>query len=78
MIRKGNIVAIEFIDHVNGDDNPYHFVVYGRIAKVAKTSISVDSWDYVEDAQLDENITRHTIVRAAITKITKLCPSTKS
>lgn len=78
MIRKGNIVAIEFLDHVNGGNYPWHFVVYGRVNGVTRTSISVDSWDYVKDAPLDENITRHTIVRAAITKITKLCPSIKS
>lgn len=78
MVRKGDIVAIEFVDHVSGDDNPYDFVVYGRVARVARASISVDSWDYVKDAPLDDNITRHTIVRAAITKVTKLCPSTKS
>jgi hypothetical protein len=70
--RRGHIVAVEFFDHVNGADEALHFVVYGRIASTTRRVISLDSWDYAEDAAFDGNVERHTIVRAAITKITRL------
>lgn len=70
--RRGHIVAVEFFDHVNGADEALHFVVYGRVASTTRRVICIDSWDYAEDAAYDPNVERHTIVRAAITKITRL------
>ncbi len=69
-LRRGQIVAVEFLDHVANASRPLKFVVYGRLAGITRTALSVDSWTYA-DRRLpaDSNVERRTIVRAAITKI---------
>ena len=66
-------MCIEFEDHVEGSSPTCRFRVYGEVASVTKTSISVDSWAYADRKQKhDSNETRFTIVRAAIHRIIHL------
>lgn len=78
MLRRGQIVAIEFSDHVEGASRAERFVVYGRIAGISRTELSVDCWHYSrkrEGQRHDrDNETRYTIVRAAVHKVTRLIP----
>jgi hypothetical protein len=72
-LRKGQIVKVEFLDHAVGGNHAIRFVVYGEIAAITPTSISIDSWAYADKAaRHDGNETRYTIVRNAITSITQL------
>mgnify|MGYP001279713367 CR=1 FL=1 len=71
---RGSIVEILFLDHAEGGSHPCRFVVYGRVAKANKQRIVVDSWcdpDPEQPHQAD-NVTRFTIVRTAIERITLL------
>lgn len=71
--RRGDIVAIEFLDQTEGGNTPLRFIVYGRVALSNKNSISVDSWAYPDgQIDLDSNVTRFTILKKAIIKISKL------
>jgi hypothetical protein len=71
--RKGQIVRIEFVDHVDGGSNLMHFVVFGRVAIVTKDAISIESWGYVSPKmRYDCNVNRHTIIRSAIKRIVRL------
>lgn len=73
-LRKNLIVDIEFIDHTEGS-HTYKFVVSGKISKVTKAAICIDCWRYAEPhREYDENVTRFTICRAAITRIWKHTP----
>lgn len=75
-IRRGWLVAVEFSDHVDGGSKPERFVVYGRVAKITRREICIDSWDYRDTKRpFDrQNETRYTIIRAAVHKITRLKP----
>jgi hypothetical protein len=75
MIRRGHIVAVEFFDHVEGGNRAVRFVVYGRVTSITRREISVDCWGYADPkAGRDGNVTRYTIVRSAICKVTRLVP----
>ena len=75
MKRRNQIVEIEFLDHTDNSDKPLRFIVYGRVAAENETSITVDSWCYANRRKLyDGNVNRHTIVKAAVLKITRLVP----
>lgn len=70
-LRRGLVVEIEFSDHAEAATRPIQFIVYGRIASIALRHIAVDGWHYARTGyKLDQNITRWTIVRSAIHKIT--------
>lgn len=74
MIRKNQIVAVQFLDHVESASHPLRFILYGRVASHNAKSITVDSWCYADKKTSydSRNVTRHTIVRSAIEKITLL------
>jgi hypothetical protein len=72
-LSKGQIVKVEFWDHAIGANHAIRFVVYGEVAAVTPTTLSIDSWAYADkSARHDGNETRYTIVRKAITSITQL------
>lgn len=76
VVRRNQIVAIEFSDHVQDGSKPIRFVVYGRVACVTRTAIVVDSWEYRDTKKpYDRNESRFTIVRSTIHKITRLVPT---
>lgn len=80
-VAVDDVVMIEFHDHAEDcPEDAMEFMVYGRVAKVTKTSIIVHSWDFSkpEDRASNENpenIKSFTIVRKAINKITHLAPA---
>jgi len=72
-LRKGQIVCIEFVDHVRDASIPLPFAVYGRLSQITPKALSVDCWCHQNPTlPHDDNVERYTIVRAAITKITRL------
>ena len=72
-LRKGMLVSVEFSDHVENGNRPIKFTVFGRIASITKTTISVDSWAYSNvKHKHDHNQTRFTIVRSAVHRIARL------
>ncbi len=68
-LRKGQIVAVDFLDHAEGS-RPIRFIAYGRLAFVNRTALVLESWAYADRSKpCDSNVVRHTIVRAAIKNI---------
>lgn len=69
-LRKGQVVAVEFEDHVEDGSQPELFVVYGEVSEVSRKFVCIDSWAY-KDQKLDYDINekRFTIVRSAISRI---------
>ncbi len=66
-IRVGYVVAICFLDHVEDASEPEQFVVYGRVAEVARKHICVDCWAYLKLTEpYDLNVKRFTILRSTI------------
>lgn len=69
--KKGDVVRLRFLDHVEGADEPLEFYVYGRVYISAKSHYVVDTWCYlnIDDPDRSENINRFTILRKAISEV---------
>ena len=68
--KPGQRVAITFLDHCEGSTKPIRFCVFGKVAKVGKESIAVNSWAYPnKDHKGDGNEATFCIVTSAIETI---------
>lgn len=66
-LRRGMLVEIQFLDHVEGGDQPCEFVVDGRVTAVDRRSVTIEAWRYADPRERDKsNVTRFTILRSAI------------
>lgn len=68
-LRTGDECRIVFDDHVEDSDTPLRFIVWGRVRKVGRSSITVDSWAFEnpdDENNTDHNVKRFTIVKRAI------------
>jgi hypothetical protein len=74
--KVGDIVEVEFLDHVEDASEPYLFKVWGRIDKINKDSYSILSWAHAApgDGSDPHNEKRFTIVTSTIKKLTHLVP----
>ena len=77
--RKGDLVQVTFLDHVEDSDKDQHFtfVVWGRVRSVTKSAITVECWAYPDPAHTEGdddrfNVKRFTILKAVITDLVKL------
>jgi len=70
-VCRGQVLAVEFDDHCEDDDEPMRFIVYGRVACVSRRHLVLDSWAHVdpERERDDGNVKRWTIVRSAIVRV---------
>lgn len=66
-MEKHDIVHIRFLDHVQDGSKPIEFEVFGRIARINKTSVTVLTWGYPNKLKKNENTNYFTIVRSCIT-----------
>ena len=70
-VKPGQIARIQFLDHVEGDDEPCEFEVFGRVLKQTQESTTVASWSYTGERSKadDSNVTSFCIVNKAINSI---------
>ena len=75
----GDIVEILFLDHVEDEHEPYPFLVYGRVAKLSKTAVTVESWANVDKPAPpgDPNAKSFTIIKSTIERLSKLTRARK-
>jgi hypothetical protein len=74
-LKVNQIIAVEFLDHVQDWPKPLRFMVYGRLISITSESITVETWGYANKrSKRDNNCTNYTIIRSAIKKITQLTP----
>ena len=67
--RKGTIMAVTFDDHCKDGSAPITFTVFGRVSKVSKEFVCLDTWAYADtNVPYDDNVERYTILRKTITK----------
>lgn len=72
-LRKGQLVAVTFLDHVEDGSEPMTFIVYGELSEVSKAHICVDCWCYYDPAvPHDANEKRYTILRSTILHVSQL------
>lgn len=73
-VKKGNVVQVNFLDHVEDGEEELRFIVWGRVDMVTKRCLRIVSWAHEDpcSAPLDcEKGTEKTftIVRSAITDL---------
>ncbi len=76
VLRKGQVVSVRFLDHVEEGPNAHEFVVHGRIVNVTKVSITIRCWEYASEplCNHDANTVQYVLVRGAIRHITHWTP----
>lgn len=71
--RRGMVVRVKFLDHVEDGSEPEEFIVFGQIAEVNRKYICVDSWKYANNGiSYDDNVKRFTLLRSTILEWKKL------
>jgi hypothetical protein len=73
-IKVGDIVEVEFLDHVEDGDEPFLFIVWGKVAVNKRKHYEILCWAHAEKSveAWPHNEKRFTIVKGAITRISKL------
>lgn len=72
-LRRGQVVCVRLLDHVEDGSAPIEFDVYGRLGEVHPDCLCVDAWAYADRRKsTDDNVKRFTIVRSAIKSVTQL------
>jgi hypothetical protein len=77
--QRGQFVLIRFVDHAE-DGELFEFQVCGRVHRVTRQAIEVESWMAVDHQRAghpidDDNIKWFAIARPAIRSITQLVPA---
>jgi hypothetical protein len=79
MFRRGQIVEVTFLDHVQGDAKPLAIVAFGRLLAIDKTSLTIASWTYADRAihedPTDGALTCFTILRSTVQSLRRLEPT---
>ena len=67
---KGDLVRVEFDDHVRDGDELIRFIVYGRVLNITRHAITVAVWEYADpNVPPDDNVDRYTIARKMIADV---------
>ena len=74
--KVGDIVEVEFLDHVEDGAEPISFKVWGMLVVKGKKHFEILSWAYSDQKEVEnpDNEKRWTIVRSAVTKVVILSP----
>jgi hypothetical protein len=67
--RKGQIVCITFLDHVEDGDEAMECTVYGRLHKTTRIEYLVDSWTCKDPEVHEENKKRFVILKKVVLSI---------
>ncbi len=71
--RKGLIVEVEFLDHVEDGSEPISFTVYGRVRQVHRKYVVIEGWAYTDHKiPCDSNVKFWTLLRSTIVNWWKL------
>jgi len=72
--RKGSVVRVTFLDHVEDGSKAIECVVIGRLDHTDRDSYVIDSW-YIPDEEYDEdNCKRFSILKKVVSKLEILKP----
>jgi hypothetical protein len=76
-VKKGELVEVSFLDHVEDGDEAIEFTVWGRVDRTTRNSILIMAWAFASEVEAaknsnHENVKTFTIVRRAITALHKL------
>ena len=68
-LKKGLLVLIEFLDHVEDGGESAPFTIMGRVVAITRRDVVVAVWFYGDERDFDPedgNVKRYAIVRRAI------------
>lgn len=74
IIKAGDVVECEFLDHVEDGGDPYRFIVWGILAVKGRTHLEIISWAHADPTVTvhPHNEKRWTIVKAAIVRLSRM------
>lgn len=69
-LKPGDVVEVDFLDHVEDGEDALRFLVYGVIEKITRQALIIHCWTYKDRGERDHaeegNIKSFTIVKSAI------------
>jgi hypothetical protein len=70
-LRRGMIVAVDFLDHCEGGSKPIACRVYGKLTGIERKHLVVTAWETLADdaATRRLNDASYVIVRSAISRV---------
>ena len=72
-MKKGEIWAVKFLDHVEDGRKPLLFECFGRVVRVGKRSVTLASWDYAGGKGRDrDNMKTFCIVQSTVIEAQRL------
>tara|TARA_R110002051_G_scaffold274391_3_gene335108 strand:- start:129 stop:371 length:243 start_codon:yes stop_codon:yes gene_type:complete len=72
-MRKGQIVAIRFLDHVEDGEGPMEFSLIGRVMAQDKAAVTIVCWDYLNPEDRDlSNMKTFNILKSCINDVAQL------
>lgn len=72
--RKGSIVRVVFLDHVEDGDELMECTVYGRLAGITRKEYQIDSWCCKDPKCHEDNKKRFTLARSTFIDVAILVP----
>ena len=66
-MKLGDVVEIRFLDHVSNQCEPMEFKVWGRLSKIDKQYLVVQSWAHPDTTDSDDNTEEFCIVKSTLT-----------
>ena len=74
-MKKSDLVELRFLDHVEDDEKPIEFLLYGRVCRCNKQDVTVQCWCYPDSYTNDHNVKMFTILRSCVLEVRFLSES---
>tara|TARA_R100000750_G_scaffold13798_1_gene8902 strand:+ start:1311 stop:1529 length:219 start_codon:yes stop_codon:yes gene_type:complete len=71
-MKLGNTVQVEFWDHCKGATEPMRFYVWGRVSKINKHYVVIQTWANTDNLENDHNVETFCLLRSCIEGVTVL------
>ena len=67
-MKLGDIIQVEFLDHCSNDTEPMLFLAWGRLSKIDKKYIVIQTWAKTDIKETNPNNECFCIIRSCIVK----------
>lgn len=75
-LRRGQVLQVTFLDHVQGHGEPLELVAFGRLLRFDRLSLTILSWTQadpsIEQDPADGNNVSFTILRSTVKSLKRL------
>ena len=67
-MKRGDIVEVCFLDHCQNAKEPLEFVAWGRVVRINKKSIALQTWGHPDNLECDTQTEGYCLIKSCFTK----------